>query len=61
MTLWEIGCFGMYSHCFAFSDRLGDQIVSVNSTSLKAVPHHLAVQTLKDSGKYVNLVRLAVY
>ncbi|XP_064393850.1 disks large 1 tumor suppressor protein-like [Halichondria panicea] len=35
--------------------QLGDQIVSVNGTSLKAVSHMFAVQTLKDSGKFVNL------
>ena len=39
-----------------FLCRLGDQIVSVNSKSLKAVLHVVAVQTLKDSGKNVNLV-----
>lgn len=36
--------------------RLGDQILSVNGTDLESVTHHEAVQTLKHSGREVELV-----
>ena len=37
--------------------RLGDQILSVNGTDLESVTHHEAVQTLKHSGREVELVQ----
>ena len=36
--------------------RLGDQILSVNGTNLECITHTDAVQTLKNSGKDVELV-----
>ena len=39
--------------------RLGDQIISVNGVNLEDVTHHDAVQTLKNSGKDVELVNLS--
>ena len=36
--------------------RLGDQILSVNGTNLEYITHTDAVQTLKNSGKDVELV-----
>ena len=41
--------------------RLGDQIISVNGKNLEDVMHMEAVQTLKESGKNVNLVSLTLH
>ena len=48
-----------YKRLFLPAYRLGDQIISVNGIDLEDVSHTDAVQTLKNSGKDVELVHLS--